>query len=50
MENEIIVKGVNVIYKRVNDEDYICLTDIAKSKNDEFPADVIKNWLKTKTT
>ncbi len=34
----------------VNGEDYICLTDIAKEKNPEFPADVIKNWIRTKFT
>jgi len=31
-------------------EDYISLTDIAKEKNPEFPADVIKNWMRTKST
>lgn len=35
---------------QVNWEDYICLTDIAKEKNPEFPADVIKNWMRTKFT
>jgi hypothetical protein len=35
---------------QVNWEDYICLTDIAKEKNSEFPADVIKNWMRTKFT
>jgi len=34
----------------VNWEDFICLTDIAKEKNSEFPADVIKNWMRTKFT
>ena len=33
-----------------NDDDYICLTDIAKYKNPEFPADVVKNWLRTRST
>ena len=32
LEN-LVVKGVNVSYKRINNEDYICLTDIAKVKN-----------------
>lgn len=30
--------------------DFMSLTDIAKSKNPEFPADVIKNWLRSKQT
>ena len=32
------------------DDDYINLTDIAKYINPEFPADVIKNWLRTRFT
>jgi hypothetical protein len=28
--------------------DYLSLTDIAKFKNPEFPADVVKNWLRTR--
>lgn len=31
-------------------DDFISLTDIARYKNPEFPADVIKNWLRTKFT
>lgn len=32
------------------DDDFICLTDIAKRKNSEFPAEVVRNWLKTRFT
>ena len=32
-KKEIIVKGIEVSYKKINEEDYICLTDIAKAKN-----------------
>ena len=35
---------------RINWDDFICITDIAKEKNSEFPADVIKNWMRTKFT
>ena len=31
-------------------DDYISLTDIAKHKNPEFPADVVKNWLRIRST
>ena len=41
-KNNLIVKGIDVNYKRVNQDDYICLTDIAKAKNQLFPADVVK--------
>ena len=30
--------------------DYISLTDIAKQKNQEFPRDIIKNWLRSRST
>lgn len=33
-----------------NEDDYISLTDIAKHKNSESPADVIKNWLRNRST
>lgn len=45
--NEIVVKGINVNYKKINEEDYISLTDIAKRKNPDAPADVVKNWFRT---
>ncbi len=48
MKKEIEVLGTDIRLSSVNKEDYICLTDIAKQKNSEFPADVVKNWLKTK--
>ena len=30
--------------------DYICITDIARQKNLIEPKDVVKNWLRSKTT
>lgn len=30
---EVLVKGINVKYQTFNQDDYICLTDIAKFKN-----------------
>ena len=33
-----------------NKEDYVCITDIAKYKNPEAPADIVKNWLRSKNT
>lgn len=32
------------------DTNYISLTDLAKTQNDETPADVVKNWLRNKET
>ena len=46
---------INVLDKEVtfytkNDEDYICITDIAKYKSQNTPADLIKNWTRRKDT
>lgn len=36
---------------KIDKEDYICLTDMAKAKDgDNRAADVIKNWIRTRTT
>ena len=36
---------------KIEEEDYICLTDMAKAKEgDNRAADVIKNWIRTRTT
>lgn len=32
------------------EEDYISLTDMAKHRNPEFPADVVKNWMRLRST
>ena len=34
----------------LNQQDRICLTDIAKFKNPEHPDDVIRNWLRSRNT
>ena len=48
--NKIAVKGIEISFLQANQEDYICITDIAKFKNPEAPADIIKNWLRSKNT
>ncbi len=51
MSKIIKIKDIEVKIRTAKDNnDYICLTDMAKSKNSEFPADVIKNWLRTRFT
>lgn len=44
------VKGSKIAVIRVNGYEYISLTDLAKTQNDEAPADVVKNWLRNKET
>ena len=51
MKNEIEVKGLTVQLKKQKGDDFISLTDIAKSQGENIrPADVIKNWIRTRTT
>lgn len=47
---KISVKGIEIVTFKHNENDYISITDMAKSKNREFPADVVKNWLRTRYT
>jgi len=47
----ITAKGTEIaILSKGSDDDYISLTDIAKYKNLEFPADVVKNWMRNRNT
>jgi len=47
---KIHVKGTEIIIFQQRNDDYISLTDIAKSKNPEDPRFVIQNWMKTRYT
>lgn len=49
-KNEVLVKGINIKYNHINENDYICLTDLAKMKNKKDPNQVIANWMRTRTT
>jgi len=45
------VQGTEVaIQRNVNGSDYICITDIAKRKNPLEPKDVVKNWMRSRST
>ena len=46
----IKVQGTPIKVQSVDGNDYICLTDIAKSKNSEHPDDLIRNWLRNRNT
>ncbi len=41
--NKIIVKNIEINITGIRDDDFISFTDLAKIKNPDFPADVIKN-------
>ncbi len=47
----IDIKDAIISITKIEEEDYICLTDMAKAKDgDNRAADVIKNWIRTRTT
>ena len=50
IQTQIKVKDNLVGVMRVGDVDYISLTDLAKFKNDKYPANVIIHWLSNKDT
>ena len=52
MKNNMIeVQNIKVNITNINDNDYICISDIAKVKSDKSrAADVIRNWLRNRGT
>jgi hypothetical protein len=49
-DTRITVRGTEIAVIRRGDEDYISLTDIAKSRNPDHPDDLIRNWLRNRNT
>ena len=47
---QLEVKGLQIGFIQSEQNDYICITDIAKHKNPEAPRDIIKNWMRSKNT
>jgi hypothetical protein len=50
MPDIIKVQGQTVAVVSRDDKNFISLTDIAKHKNPETPADIVKNWLRSRST
>lgn len=46
----ISIKSTSIRLLKVNGEDYICITDLARQKNPVEPKDVVKNWLRLHNT
>ena len=44
------VKGTEIAVISKKDEDYICITDIARYKNSDRTDDLIRNWLRNRNT
>ncbi len=48
--NELEVNGRNIRFIRKDGIDFVCITDIAAIKNPLEPKDVIKNWMRSRST
>jgi hypothetical protein len=49
--DKINVQGTEItIFSKLDYRDYICITDIARYKNPVEPKDVVKNWLRNRST
>ncbi len=49
-KKEVVVQGINVNYNKIDNEEFISLTDIAKARNPKEPKDVIKSWMRNRST
>ena len=47
---KIEVKGTEITVYSHSEEDYICITDIARHKNSERTDDLIRNWIRNRNT
>ncbi len=47
---KVDVAGTQITIIRNSQREYISITDIAKHKNPDAPADIVKNWLRSKNT
>jgi hypothetical protein len=50
MADIIKVQGTQVSIVHRDQKDYMSLTDIAKHRNADSPADIVKNWLRNRST
>lgn len=48
--HKITVKNIEINVTGIGDEDYISLTDIARAKNPKEPKDVVKNWMRLRSS
>jgi hypothetical protein len=48
--SKITVLNRDVSISLIHEEDYICLTDIAKHRNADDPRFIIQNWMRTRAT
>jgi len=49
-KSTIEVQGTAIAILSRNEDDYICLTDIARHRNAERTDDLVRNWLRNRNT
>ena len=50
-KDKINADGVEIsVISTGGDDDFICLTDIARYRNPDEPKDVVKNWMRSRST
>jgi hypothetical protein len=47
---QIQVQGIDIRLSLIRDQDYICLTDLARFKNEDRTDHVIQNWMRNRNT
>ena len=48
--NKITVRNIDINITGIGDDDFVNLTDIARIVNPEFPAYVVRNWMRLRST
>ncbi len=48
--NKITIKNIEISITGIGDDDFISLTDIARAKNPKEPKDVVKNWMRLRSS
>ena len=49
-KTQLLVQNTPITLTRIDASNYLSLTDIARVKNPAEPKDVVKNWLRSRTT
>jgi hypothetical protein len=49
-QSKITVQGTEIAIYNIEKIDYISITEIARYRNSDAPADVVKNWLRNRST
>ena len=50
MKDKLNIKGTEISVHKINDDDFISLTDIAKHKDNKRSDDLIRNWIRNRNT